>query len=48
MGKGFGKPERSINLKQDVGDSNGWHPAIKIEYQLLGVIRNISRQSVDP
>ncbi len=48
MGKGFGESERSIDLKQDVGDPNGRHPAIEIEYQFLGAVRNVCRQPINP
>lgn len=48
MGESLGKTDRSIYFEQDVGDPHGWHPAIEIEYQFVGAVRNISRQPVDP
>lgn len=48
MGEGFGESERSLDLQQDVGDPHGRHPAIEIKYQVLGTVRNVSRQSVYP
>ncbi|SYK53688.1 Uncharacterised protein [Klebsiella pneumoniae] len=48
MGKRICETKGCINFKQHVGNPNGRHSAIQIQYECLGTIRHVCCQPVDP